>query len=71
MKHYTQPFLPECEVAVPVLHRVYFNSDQEHEVREWLKDKCQDKYYTTPDWAGCFVEFEDDEDASIFALRWG
>ena len=70
MKKYTQPFTPESEVTVPVLHRVYYASEDENEVRDWLNENCQDRYYTSPGWSGYYIEFEDDIDAEMFNLRW-
>lgn len=71
MKQYTQPFLPVSEVAVPVLHRVYYSADKGENVRDWLLSNCQEPFYTSPGWVlKSFIEFEDDQDAFKFALRW-
>ena len=60
----------EIPVAVPVLHRVNFSGYSFAEMREWLEANCRAPYYTSPGWTGNFVEFEDDQDATAFALRW-
>lgn len=60
----------EIPVAVPVLHRVNFSGYRFAEMREWLEANCRAPYYTSPGWTGNFVEFEDDADATAFALRW-
>jgi hypothetical protein len=70
-------------IKTPVLHRVtyghttdgvyaaYQRSYQDHLVDEWLKYHCQGTYYHSPGWMKQkFIEFEDDQDAVIFALRW-
>lgn len=56
---------------VPVLHKVHFNkSADRREVRIWCENNCRAMFYTGPSWAGRFVEFEDDEDAMWFSLRY-
>ena len=57
-------------LRVPVLHRVYFSKYRIAEMREWLEHNCRAKYYVAPGWTDNFVEFEDDTDATAFALRW-
>lgn len=65
---------PDPEIAptlrVPVLHKVYFSKYRIAEMREWLEYNCRAKWYVSPGWTGNFVEFEDDQDATAFALRW-
>jgi len=40
-------------------------------VNEWLKENCKGNYYTSPGYLKeKFIEFEDDRDAVMFALRW-
>ena len=75
------PELPA--VKVPVLHRVvyahtvdgamaaYQRSYKDVLVDWWLKENCKNPYYHSPGWMSeKFIEFEDDEEAVMFALRW-
>lgn len=55
---------------VPVLHTIDFNHDDRLEVITWCKENCKAMFYPGPSWSGRFVQFEDDEDAAWFALRW-
>jgi hypothetical protein len=69
MKEDSVPFIPT--IKIPILHRVPY--DQRHtffEIYHWCEEYCVAQYYTSPGWSGSFVEFEDDEDAVLFALRW-
>ena len=66
---YTYPW-PELNVKVPQLHRVHFTRYRIAEMREWLEANCRERYYVSPGWTDNFVEFEDDQDATAFALRW-
>ena len=66
---YTYPW-PELNVKVPRLHRVHFTRYRIAEMREWLEANCRERYYVSPGWTDNFVEFEDDQDATAFALRW-
>ena len=36
----------------------------------WLDKTCRGRFYTSPAWAGNFVEFEDEQDAVLFSLTW-
>jgi hypothetical protein len=72
-------------VNFPVLHRVvydrrdketvpavYQRSYKDHLVNEWLKANCRHPYYTSPGYLReKFIEFECDEDAVAFALKYG
>lgn len=71
------------EIKVPVLHRVkyaetldhvqafYQRSYLDHLVDTWLEDNCQHPYYHSPGYLKeKFIEFECDQDALMFALRW-
>jgi len=40
------------------------------EMYNWLRENCKEKFYILPTWAGNGAQFEDDEDAVLFALRW-
>lgn len=71
-------------VTVPVLHRVVYDrrdkevvlamyqySYKDHLVNEWLKENCRHPYYHSPGYLKeKFIEFECDEEATYFALRW-
>ena len=71
-------------INFPVLHRVvydqrnketvpagYQRSYKDHLVNAWLEDNCQHPYYHSPGYRHeKFIEFECDEEAVQFALRW-
>ncbi len=70
-------------VKMPVLHTVvyayiedhvqafYQRSYKDHLVDEWLKKNCQSPYYHSPGYLKeKFIQFEDDQEAMLFALRW-
>jgi hypothetical protein len=71
-------------IKFPVLHRVvydrrihqsvpavYHRSYKDHLVDQWLKDNCRSLYYHSPGYLHeKFIEFEDDAEAVMFALRW-
>jgi hypothetical protein len=70
-------------VQTPVLHRVkyagtigevitmYQRSYKDYLEDEWLKANCRGNYYHSPGYfKEKFIEFEDDHDAAMFALRW-
>lgn len=61
---------PELPVMVPVLHRVHFTHYRIAEMRYWLEANCRAPWYVSPGWTDNFVEFEDDQDATAFALKW-
>jgi hypothetical protein len=72
-------------INFPVLHRVvydrrdketvpavYQRSYKDHLVNAWLEDNCQHPYYHSPGYfKEKFIEFECDEDAVAFALKYG
>lgn len=74
----------ETDLKFPVLHRVVYDrrenepimamwqrSYKDHLVDEWLATNCQSSYYHSPGYVQeKFIEFEDDEEAVLFALRW-
>lgn len=75
------PELPEFRV--PVLHRVvyahtvdgamaaYQRSYKDVLVDSWLEENCRSPYYHSPGYlTEKFIEFEDDAEAVMFALRW-
>lgn len=70
-------------IKLPVLHRVvygYFDNpvDQLYhrgwllrQIDAWLEANCRNPYYHSPGYCKeQFIEFEDDEEAVLFALRW-
>lgn len=72
-------------IKFPRLHRVtydrrldesipagYQRSLKDHHVDTWLGAHCRHPYYRSPGYIReKFIEFECDEDAVLFALRWG
>ena len=58
-------------LTVPVLHRVYHREERYYYINMWCKENCKRRFYFAPVWTTeYFVEFEDDEDAVLFALKW-
>lgn len=50
---------------------VYQRSYKDYLVDEWLKVNCKKPYYHSPGWrTEKFIEFECEQDAIWFALRW-
>ena len=77
----TNPAFPG--VKFPVLHRVVYAhtvdkakayqqiSYKYYKVNMWLKENCRSPYYHSPGYlTEKFIEFEDDAEAVMFALRW-
>lgn len=73
----------QTDVKFPVLHRVVYahtvdnvqamfqRSYKDRLVDTWLKENCRNPYYHSPGYLyEKFIEFEDDEEAVLFALRW-
>lgn len=71
------------EIKMPVLHQVkyaetvdhvqayYQRSYLDHLVDAWLISNCKHPYYHSPGYLKeKFIQFECDEDALLFALRW-
>ena len=71
-------------LAVKKLHKVkyaettdgvlaaYQRSYKDHLVDAWLEANCKKPYYHSPGYlTEKFIEFEDDAEAVMFALRWG
>lgn len=67
---YSNPWPNMPTVRVPKLHRVHFRHHNALLMRAWLVANCQAAWYVSPGWSGNFVEFEDDQDATAFALVW-
>lgn len=70
-------------IKFPVLHRVVYGktvdgvlahwqvSYKDYKVNEWLKANCRSPYYHSPGYLQeKFIEFEDDAEAVLFALKW-
>ena len=70
-------------LTFPVLHKVvyahttngvwaeYQRSYKDHLVDAWLKENCRHPYYHSPGYlTEKFIQFEDDQEAVLFALRW-
>lgn len=70
-------------INIPVLHRViygqtvdgvparYQTSYRDYLIRQWCQSNCRAPFYMHPGWTvDKFVEFEDDVDATAFALKW-
>jgi hypothetical protein len=70
-------------LKMPVLHKVVYAqtedkvqaqwqiSYKDYKVNEWLKENCRHPYYRSPGYLyEKFIEFECDEEAVMFALRW-
>ncbi len=70
-------------IQVPILHKVvyaytaddvqafYQRSYKDHLVDAWLEENCKGAYYHSPGYLKeKFIQFEDDADAVLFALRW-
>lgn len=50
----------------------YQRSLKDVKVDAWLGENCRSPYYHGPGYIQeKFIEFEDDEEAVLFALRWG
>lgn len=71
------------DLDVPVLHKVVYDYIDDSEpiftryrskdivVNEWLKQNCRHGYYhSPPHMREKFIQFECDQEAVLFALRW-
>ena len=80
---YTRPWPEFPKLRIPVLHKVvyahtidgvpasYQRSYKDCLVDAWLEDNCRSPYYRSPGYLReKFIQFEDDEEAVLFALRW-
>jgi hypothetical protein len=55
-----------------VVLAVYQYSYKDHLVNAWLDENCQGRCYHSPGYfQEKFIEFEDSQDATVFALKWG
>lgn len=64
-------------IDVPVLHDVVirenevFSRDEYEAILDWCRYNCKGRFYIFPSWlAKIGAQFEDDEDAILFTLRW-
>ena len=84
MKYYKDWNIPGGTVKVPVLHKVVYGntvdgvqaqwqkSYQDYIINQWLDENCKEPFYHSPGYlTEKFIEFEDSEEALMFALRWG
>lgn len=71
------------DLDVPVLHKVVYDyiddsepifsryRSKDSEVNEWLRQNCRHGYYHSPSYLReKFIQFECDQEAMLFALRW-
>lgn len=70
-------------LKIPTLHTVHYSTSVDgvdaqyqrsfldYQVDAWLKGNCKAPYYHSTYHRDKFIQFEDDEDAFWFALRWG
>ncbi len=78
-----KPLLSFPSVRIPVLHRVvyartpdgmflpYARSDRDLQVNAWLESNCRHGYYHSPGYIKeKFIQFECDEEALMFAMKW-
>ena len=63
-------------VLIPKLHDVIirtnevFTQKEYYEIRDWCEENCKEQYYIFPSWTQKIgAQFEDDEDAILFTLR--
>lgn len=61
----------DLKMTVPKLITVCVTQNPPYaEMRNWCTENCQAPFYMLPSWYGKGCQFEDDEDALMFALRW-
>ena len=68
-------------ITCPVLHTIvygkcesvlYERHPKQVEIDEWLRANCKDSYYHSSGWMREYsIQFEDDDDALLFALMYG
>jgi len=70
MIEYTYPWPEMPTVKIPKLHKVNYNAKYNFgEAYRWCQENCRAAFYSGPGWNGRFMEFEDDVDATAFAMR--
>ena len=70
-------------IQIPVLHKIVYDHTIDHVdefyqrkykyplVDAWLKENCKSRYYHSPGYLReKFIQFEDDKEAVMFALKW-
>ena len=79
---YTTPWIGLPDVKVPQLHRVTYGYSasfrdryewnlKDRTIRAWCDEYCYAPFYFHAGYTNeKFVQFEDDQDAVLFALRW-
>jgi hypothetical protein len=80
---YTNPWPELPQVKIPKLHKVvyahtvdhvqafYQRSYKDHLVDAWLAANCRSPYYHSPGYLQeKSIQFEDDQEAVVFALKW-
>ena len=78
---YTTPWPSLPEVKVPRLHRVTYGYGtfrekyewnlKDRNIRAWCDEHCYAPFYFHAGYTNeKFVQFEDDKDAMLFALKW-
>lgn len=80
---YVKKKFGKTDVKIPVLHKVVYAhtfdgvpaqwqvSYKDYKVNEWLKENCRHPYYHSPGYLEeKFIQFEDDVEATMFALKW-
>lgn len=72
-----------ASIKIPKLHRVHYGTSvdgiyakyqkslRDYQIDSWLKENCRAPYYHSTYHFDKFIQFEDDEDAVMFALMWG
>lgn len=55
---------------VTVSERVVLIGYSNRELMTWLRENCRDEWYFNPTWKGISIQFVDEKDAILFALRW-
>ena len=84
MIHYKEKTYGTTTIKFPCLHKVVYDrrehevvlamyqySYKDHLVNAWLKENCKHNYYHSPGYMReKFIQFEDDEEAFMFALKW-
>jgi hypothetical protein len=62
-------FEGDARIQVPLLHQITYSPNVDyHSADKWCKENCKGKFYFSL--LRKTVQFEDDQDAMLFALRW-
>ena len=69
MKNYPKVLIPKLH-SVVVREGEIFTKKEYDEIYEWCRNNCKEQFYIYPSWTlKVGVDFEDDEDAIMFTLR--